>query len=112
MKKLAIALQAAVLFLAASPGYAETAHVKYRGDAVNLRKFECHNVANGSEVRRVCFDRANGYMVIKLVDTYYHYCEIDAPTVRGLWHAPAPDDYYHASIRGRFDCRTHRVPKN
>jgi len=49
-------------------------------------------------------------MVIKLHNTYYHHCEIDEATVKGLLAADAPEDYYHASIRGQFDCRTHRVP--
>jgi hypothetical protein len=109
MKKLVLGLQA-LLLLASSPLYAEKVHIKYRDDDVDLSTFVCTNVDKGDNARRVCYDKANGYMVIKLHNTYYHHCEIDEATVEGLPAADAPEDYYHASIRGQFDCRTHRVP--
>jgi len=107
MKKFALALQA-VLVLAASPVYADTVTVKHHKE-VDLGKFKC---ATGRSVLipRVCYDKANSYMVIKVGDEYYHYCEIDPRTVRSLLRARSIDDYYLTSIRGHFDCRTHRVP--
>jgi hypothetical protein len=41
-----------------------------------------------SFVRKVCFDATKSYMLIKLNDTWYHYCTVDRasfdnqPTVR------------------------------
>jgi hypothetical protein len=110
MKRLFLVVQV-VLLLAISPAYAEKVHIKYRDDDVDLGGFECHDVTKGAEVRRICYDKANDYLVLRLQNTYYHYCEIDEATVGGLQSADSPDDYYHASIRGQFDCRTHRVPK-
>jgi hypothetical protein len=49
-------------------------------------------------------------MLIDLNGTYYHYCEIDEGTVTSLMSADSIGRFYNASIKGRFDCRTHRVP--
>jgi hypothetical protein len=100
-----------VLVLAAAPTYAEKVHIKYRDADVDLGKFECHDITKGPEVRRICYDKSNNYLVIKLQNTYYHYCEMDEATVKGLQGADSPDDYYHKSVRGHFDCRTHRIPQ-
>jgi hypothetical protein len=84
-----------VLVLAAAPTYAEKVHIKYRDADVDLRKFECHDITKGPEVRRICYDKSNNYEA----------------TVKGLQGADSPDDYYHKSVRGHFDCRTHRIPQ-
>ena len=83
--------------------------VKYRGP-VNLAPFKCDRVTRSSFVERVCYDAANSYMLIDLSGTWYHYCEIDADTVSGLMAAGSMGGFYNQSIKGRFDCRTHRVP--
>ena len=93
----------------------ETVEVKYRGP-VDLTPFECEEVTRSSFIRRVCYDAANQYMIIRLKRTYYHYCEIGAGTVTALKAAPSMGRYYKANIKGwgsdgPFDCRTHRVPK-
>jgi len=55
-------------------------------------------------------------MVIRLRNTYYHYCEIDAGTVNALLDAESVGRFYNANIKNSgsgeaFDCRTHRVPE-
>jgi len=92
---------------------AEIADVKYRG-LIDLKSFTCTNTVS-SFVNRVCYDKANSYMLILLKDTWYHYCEIDAGTVTALLNAESVGRYYNANIKGTgkdgpFDCRTHRVP--
>jgi hypothetical protein len=87
----------------------EIVEVKYRG-TVDLKYFACNDTPRSSFIRRVCYDRTNKYMVISLNGTYYHYCEIDRDTVSSLLDAPSMGRYFNASIKGRFDCRTHRVP--
>src|SRR5439155_6900506 len=105
---------AAFICLLAIPAYGESVDVKYRGP-VDLAPFTCTEVARSSFVHRVCYDRANAYMLIKLRGTYYHYCEIDAPTVARLLSADSIGRFYNANIKGDgwdgpFDCRTRRVP--
>jgi len=93
----------------ASVAFAESVYVKYRGE-VDLKGFDCADIARSSFIRRVCFDRRNEYMLISLNGTFYHYCEIDAGTVSSLLNAPSMGGFYNTSIKGQFDCRVHRVP--
>lgn len=93
---------------------AETVDVKYRG-LVDLKPFTCTDTKS-SFVNRVCYDKANAYMLILLKSTWYHYCEIDAGTVAALISAESVGRYFNTNVKGAgkdgpFDCRTHRVPK-
>lgn len=89
--------------------WAESVNVKYRG-VVHLAPFKCEAVSRSSLVQRVCYDRRNSYMIINLSGAYYHYCEIDAATVSALLGAESMGTYYNRSIKGRFDCRSKKVP--
>ena len=94
---------------------AETVQVKYHG-VVALDAFACEDVKESGDVSRICSDKAERYMVIRLKTTYYHYCEIDAATVQGLQRASSKRQFFESRIRGSgadgpFDCRTHPVPK-
>ena len=109
MKAAIIAGSVALSVLSVSAA-AETVDVKYRGN-VDLAPFTCLAVTRSSFIQRVCYDRANEYMLISLNGTYYHYCEIDADTVSFLLNAPSMGRFYNASIKGNFDCRIHRVPQ-
>ena len=59
---------------------------------------------------------AKKYMIIKLDETYYHYCNIGPQTVSSFLAAPSMGRYYNSEIRGRgdlhgpFDCRDHPIP--
>jgi hypothetical protein len=92
---------------------AETVNVKYRCP-VDLKPFTCTNTES-SFVNRVCYDKANSYMLILLNRTWYNYCEIDARTVASQLSAGSVGSYYNENIKGTgkdgpFDCRTHKVP--
>lgn len=94
---------------------AETVQVKYHG-AVSLDSFVCAEVNENSDVSRICYDRAERYMLIRLKTTYYHYCEIDPATVQGLQSSNPKRQFFETRIRGSgsdgpFDCRTHPVPR-
>ncbi|HZP32700.1 MAG TPA: KTSC domain-containing protein [Candidatus Acidoferrales bacterium] len=96
-----------------SAAHSESVYVKYRGP-VDLKPFTCTNTVS-SFVNRVCYDKANSYMLILLNSTWYHYCEIDEKTVAALVNAPSVGRFYNTYIKGSgldgsFDCRTHRVP--
>jgi hypothetical protein len=92
----------------------ETAVVKYRG-AVDLKTFECRDITRSSFIQRVCYDKAQSYMLINLRGTFYHYCELPPVTFDALMGAPSMGQFYNANIKGTgsdgpYDCRTHRVP--
>lgn len=92
-----------------SSASAECIAVKYRDGCVQDRYFAC-SITESSLVKRVCYDRSEKYMVIKLQAVDYHYCGIDADTVGELLTAPSKGKFYNERIKGRFDCRTGTVP--
>jgi hypothetical protein len=107
---------ALILLLFTAEVRAETVEVKYRGP-VDLRTFECTDISRSSFIQRVCYDKAQSYMIISLRGTYYHYCELPPVTFNSLMDAPSMGQFYNQSIKGTgsdgpYDCRTHRVPKN
>lgn len=106
----------ALFFLASLSGVAiaETVQVKYHG-TVSLDSFICSDVSESSDVSRICYDKAERYMLIKLKTTYYHYCSIDSGTVQGLQSATSKRQFFMTRIRGHgsdgpYDCRTHPIP--
>ena len=111
MRSLSLALASAII---CGSVVAETVEVKYHGP-VDLKPFSCTDTKS-SFVNRVCYDKANTYMLILLNSTWYHYCEIDAGTVSSLIKADSVGRYYNSNIKGTgkdgpFDCRTHKVPR-
>jgi hypothetical protein len=112
--KLQMRLAAALTLLAATPAISETVNVKYRG-VVDLKPFTCAVTPRSSFIQRVCYDKAQSYMLIDLRGTYYHYCELPAVTFDAFMAAPSMGQFYNQNIKGSgldgpFDCRTHRVP--
>lgn len=104
----------AALALMSQAATAETVQVKYHGP-VSLDAFACADVSENSDVSRICYDKAERYMVIRLKTTYYHYCAIDAATVQGLQSAKSKRDFFESRIRGSgkdgpFDCRSKPIP--
>jgi|ERR1700720_573185 hypothetical protein len=66
---------------------AECLAIKYRDTPVCLDTFECTETPQSSFVRQICYDAAKSYMLIKLNDTWYHYCAVDRTSVDNLIHA-------------------------
>jgi hypothetical protein len=97
------------ILLVGAAARAETVDVKYRG-LVDLAPFACTDTPRSSFIRRVCYDKANRYMVIKLQDVWYHYCSIPEGTVTSLLGADSAGKYFNANVKGRYDCRQNPVP--
>jgi hypothetical protein len=108
------AAAAVFLLILTAEARPETADVKYRG-AVDLKTFECRDITRSSFIQRVCYDKAQNYMLINLHGTFYHYCELPAATFDALMGAPSMGQFYNKNIKstgsnGPYDCRTRRVP--
>jgi hypothetical protein len=109
-------------FAASAPAFAECVTVKYRGAPVCLDTFECTKIPQSSFVREVCYDAAKSYMLIKLNETWYHYCSVDRASVTDLIKGAPVDNKpsvgcnynekfrSHGAVYGPFDCRDHPVP--
>ena len=104
------AIVIALTFVFVLKARSEAVLVKYNG-LVDLKPFECKDVTRSSFIQRICYDRSNEYMLINLSGTHYHYCEIDNATVSALLAADSMGGFFNLAVKGRFDCRTHRVPK-
>src|SRR6202163_228928 len=110
-------IRAASMLLAlllSAEAHSETIDVKYRGP-VDLKTFQCSDINRSSFIQRVCYDKAQSYMIISLRGTYYHYCELTSATFDSLMGAPSMGQFYNQNIKGSgsdgpYDCRTHRVP--
>jgi hypothetical protein len=94
----------------ASSAWSEDVSVKYRGN-VNLGPFDCKDVTRSSFIKRVCFDKAKSYMLIRLKDTYYHYCNIPQSTVTALMVADSMGRFFNSEVKGNYDCRVNPPPK-
>jgi KTSC domain len=103
-------------FAIITPAFAECVTVKYRDTPVCLDTFECTETPQSGFVREVCFDAAKSYMLIKLNDTWYHYCSVDRASVDHLLKGPSVGRNYnqdfrsHGPVHGPFDCRDHPAP--
>jgi hypothetical protein len=51
----------------------ETVQVRDRG-TVDLAAFECRDINRSSLIQRVCYDKAQRYMIISVRGVYDQYC--------------------------------------
>src|ERR1700712_1362028 len=104
---------AALFVLTSTPVICERVDVKYRG-SVDLKPFVCTDTPRSSFIMRVCYDKAQSYMLISLKGTYYQYCELSPATFDAFVAAPSMGHFFNQSIKGTgsngpFDCRTHKM---
>lgn len=109
MKKLILILLLHFTIQAAS---AETIYVKYRSDPVDTSNgfFKELTLKPSSLIKRLIYDEKNAYLLVKLQNTFYHYCGIPSSAVNAWSTAPSLGTYYSLNIKGRFDCRVFPVP--
>lgn len=86
--------------------------VQYRSDPVDVANpaFEYLSTAGSSLVTSAWYDRANGYTIIGLNGTYYHYCNLPLVVWSGFRAASSFGSYYNASIKGRYGCEGRDLP--
>ncbi len=87
--------------------------VKYRPDPVDVAdpRFVYLDGGSSSFVDGVFYDADNGYMIVSLNGTAYHYCGLPASVWSPLTTASSLGSFYNTRIKGRFDCRTGTVPE-
>ena len=107
---------ALILHLITAEVSSETVDVRDRG-TVDLRTFECRDINRSSLIQRVCYNRAQHYLIINVKGIYDHYCGLAAPAFDGLMGAPSMGQFFNRNIRGsesggRYECRAHRIPND
>ncbi len=86
--------------------------VKYRDDKVDLsnQAFEYLNTLDSSFVEGAWYDDDNDYMIIKLDNTYYHYCGMPDEVWDNYKKTDSFGTEYNRYIKGNYDCRSGLVP--
>ena len=110
MKKTLFLILVILLFSGCSHG--GLVDIKYRDDDVNLSNsaFEYLNTSRSSFVNGAWYDDDNQYMIIRLDDTYYHYCGLPSGVWEDFEKAQSFGSEYNKEITGRYDCRDAYVP--
>jgi hypothetical protein len=93
-----------VLLAASSAALAERVFVKARGE-VNLAPFRCTSYSSSEKnVRRLCYDEPEKYVLVSIRGIWYHYCNVPAATVDEWRRARSKGRYFNDNITGRFAC--------
>jgi len=100
---------AAAMAVAAGAASAERVYVKARGE-VDLAPFRCENVTRGANVKRLCYDERERYVLVSLKGIWYHFCNVSPATVTDWRKAASKGRYYNDNIRGNFDCSEAHAP--
>lgn len=88
--------------------------VKYRNCPVAVSPiFESMSAdeIDSSFINGAYYDRANGYLLLKLRDTWYHYCGVPEGVWEAFQKAESKGRFYNAHIRGIYDCRVYPVTR-
>lgn len=83
---------------------AQAVPVKHMGD-VDLSAFTCQDTPESSNVRSICYSKGHPNVVVNLDGVRYGYCGVPGSVVQAWLSAPSKGKFYHANVKGRFDCR-------
>ncbi len=111
MKKL-FSLFLAIFLLVGCSTATNYVTIKYRDDAVDIGhlRFEHLDTSASSFVNGAWYDNDNKYMIVKLKETYYHYCGMPKSAWISFGDASSFGSYYTDRIKGDFDCRNNFIP--
>ena len=101
-----------ILAIIIQPTQAEIITVKYRPVAVDTEKgsFKEFSLGESSFINRILYDQEQKYLLVKLRDTFYHYCSIPKGVVTNWTTTRSLGRFYNNNVKGNFDCREHKVP--
>jgi hypothetical protein len=97
------------LLLAADVAMAERVFVKSRGE-VDLGPFRCGNVSRSDNVKRLCYDEREAYVLVSLKGIWYHFCRVPPSAVSAWRKSSAPGRYYNDHVREKFECQATEAP--
>ena len=109
MDKLTQLLIGIALLTGAQAAMAERVYVKARGE-VDLAPFRCENVTRSVNVKRLCYDEQEMYVLVSLKGIWYHFCGVPPAAVSAWKKASSKGRYYNDNVRGSFDCQVTGAP--
>lgn len=90
---------------------AETIYVKYRGNVdVDNGHFSRLQLKNSHLVKDMYYDSSNEYLLVRLKNTYYHYCSIPNNVVDMWVKSSSLGKFYKSFVKGNYDCRIYPIP--
>jgi KTSC domain len=92
------------LLAGAQGAMAERVYVKSRGE-VDLAPFRCENVWRSQNVKRICYDEREEYVLVSLKGIWYHFCGVPEKTVSAWKKTSSKGRYYNDFVRGNFECQ-------
>ncbi len=78
--------------------------VKHMGE-IDVSAFTCTATPESSSVRSICYGKGHPNVVVSLKGRWYGHCGVPGTVVQAWLSAPSKGKFYHAAIKGRFDCR-------
>jgi hypothetical protein len=100
---------AVALVCAAGAASAERVYVKARGE-LDLAPFACESVSRSVNVKRICYDEREKYVLVSLKGIWYHFCGVPPATVSAWKKSSSKGRYYNDTIRSNFECSETSAP--
>lgn len=85
--------------------------VEYRDDFVDLKNFEFLNTTWSSLIQGAWYDENNNYLIIKMSNKFYHYCNVYESIWSSFKTAHSFGSFYIHNIKGNFSCIWKDLPK-
>ena len=73
---------------------------------VSLSGFINLNTSRSSFIKEAWYKSSDQYLILKLNNTYYHYCNLPQNSWSAFENADSLGDFYNTQIKGRFECET------
>jgi hypothetical protein len=97
------------LIMVAQAAMAERVFVKSRGE-VDLALFRCANFSRSENVKRLCYDEREAYVLVSLKGIWYHFCGVPPSAVSAWRKNSAPGRYYNDYVREKYECQATEAP--
>mgnify|MGYP005718357857 CR=1 FL=1 len=69
-----------------------------------FRGLESVDTGRSSFVKGAWYDDPGEFLVLKLNDKYYQYCDVKSEVWQGFVDADSFGEYYNDEVKGRFNC--------
>ena len=90
------------ILLLVNTAFAQEINVKYRDTPVDVGNghFEQLNLKSSSFANEMYYDKKNEYLLVRLKNTFYHYCGLPSVVVENWINASSLGRYYNYNIKG------------
>ena len=82
-------------------------NIKYHDRSIDIsnNKLSRQSLKRSSFVKEMYYDKIAKYLIVKLSDTYYHYCKIPPSEINKWLKSRSLGSFYNRNIRGSYSCQ-------